>query len=113
MTPKDVLKMAQENNAVMVNLKFLDYPGIWQHFAVPVAELTEEVFESGLGFDGSSIRGWASIHTSDMLVVPDASTAFMDPFMDYPTLSLICNVVDPITKESYSRDPRYIAQKAE
>jgi glutamine synthetase len=113
MTPKDVLKLAQENKAVMANFKFLDFPGIWQHFAVPIAELSEAVFEEGLGFDGSSIRGWQAIHTSDMLIMPDPATAFMDPFMEYPTISLICNVVDPITKEYYSRDPRYIAQKAE
>jgi len=113
MTPKDVLKMAQENKVVMVNFKFLDFPGIWQHFAVPVDELTEAIFEEGLGFDGSSIRGWQAINTSDMLIIPDPATAFMDPFMEYPTLSLICNIVDPITKEFYSRDPRYIAQKAE
>src|SRR5574340_268379 len=113
MTPKDVLKLAQENKAVMANFKFLDYPGIWQHFAVPIAELKEEVFEEGLGFDGSSIRGWQAINTSDMLIIPDPGTAFIDPFMEYPTISLICNVVDPITKEFYTRDPRYIAQKAE
>jgi len=113
MTPKDVIKMAQENKAVMVNFKFLDFPGIWQHFAVPISELKEEIFEEGLGFDGSSIRGWQAIHTSDMLIIPDPTTAFMDPFMEYPTISLICNIVDPITREFYSRDPRYIAQKAE
>jgi len=113
MTPKDVIKMAQENKAQMVDFKFLDFPGIWQHFSVPIDELKEEIFEEGLGFDGSSIRGWQAIHTSDMLIVPDPETAFMDPFREYPTLSLICNIVDPITKEYYSRDPRYIAQKAE
>lgn len=113
MTAKDVLKMAQENKAVMANFKFLDFPGIWQHFAVPIEELTEAVFEEGLGFDGSSIRGWQAINNSDMLVIPDADTAFIDPFMDYPTITLICNIVDPITKEQYSRDPRFIAQKAE
>lgn len=113
MTPKDVIKMAQENKAVMVDLKFLDFPGIWQHFSVPISELTEAVFEEGLGFDGSSIRGWQAIHTSDMLVIPDPSTAVMDPFSKVPNLSLICNIVDPYTKEFYSRDPRYIAQKAE
>jgi glutamine synthetase len=113
MTPKDVVKMAQENKAVMANFKFLDFPGIWQHFAVPIAELKEEIFEEGLGFDGSSIRGWQAIHTSDMLIIPDPETAFMDPFMEYPTISLVCNIVDPITKEYYTRDPRYIAQKAE
>ena len=94
-------------------MKFMDFPGLWQHFSVPVDELTEAIFEEGLGFDGSSIRGWQAIHASDMLVVPDAETAVMDPFTKYPTLSLICNIVDPITKERYSRDPRHIAQKAE
>ncbi len=113
MKPKDVVMMAKENKAMMVDFKFMDFPGLWQHFSVPVDELTEGVFEEGLGFDGSSIRGWQSIHTSDMLVVPDPETAVMDPFTKYPTLSLICNIVDPITKERYSRDPRYIAQKAE
>ncbi|MCX8068888.1 MAG: type I glutamate--ammonia ligase, partial [Thermodesulfovibrionales bacterium] len=113
MTPKDVIKMAKENKAVMVDFKFLDFPGIWQHFAVPISELTEDVFQEGLGFDGSSIRGWQSIHTSDMLVIPDPSTAVMDPFAKIPNLSLICNIVDPITKEYYTRDPRFIAQKAE
>src|SRR3972149_9085416 len=113
MTPMDVIKLAQENKAVMANFKFLDFPGIWQHFAVPIAELSEAVFEEGLGFDGSPIRGWQAINTSDMLIMPDAETAFMDPFMEYPTISLVCNIVDPITKEYYTRDPRYIAQKAE
>ncbi|GAB4418377.1 MAG: type I glutamate--ammonia ligase [Thermodesulfovibrionales bacterium] len=113
MIPKDVIKMAQENKAQMVDFKFLDFPGIWQHFSVPIDELKEEIFEEGLGFDGSSIRGWQAIHTSDMLIIPDPETAFMDPFREYPTMSLTCNIVDPITKEYYSRDPRYIAQKAE
>jgi glutamine synthetase len=113
MTPKEVLEMAKKNKAVMFDMKFMDFPGLWQHFSCPIDELTAEVFTDGLGFDGSSIRGWKSIHTSDMLVVPDADTAVMDPFTQYPTLSLICNVVDPITKEKYTRDPRYIAQKAE
>ncbi|MBI5026351.1 MAG: type I glutamate--ammonia ligase [Nitrospirae bacterium] len=113
MTPKDVIKFAQENKAVMVDFKFLDFPGMWQHFSVPIDELREEIFEEGLGFDGSSIRGWQAIHTSDMLIIPDPTTLFMDPFREYPTLSLTCNIVDPITKESYTRDPRYIAQKAE
>jgi glutamine synthetase len=113
MTPKEVVKLAKENKAMMVDFKFMDYPGLWQHFSVPVDELTEGIFEEGLGFDGSSIRGWQSIHTSDMLVMPDPETAVMDPFTKYPTLSLICNIVDPITKERYTRDPRNIAQKAE
>ncbi len=113
MTPKEVLKFAKEKNARMVDFKFLDFIGIWQHFSVPVNELTEDIFEAGLGFDGSSIRGWQPIHASDMLVIPDPTTAVVDPFSENTTLSLICNIVDPLTKESYSRDPRNIAQKAE
>ncbi len=113
MSPKDVLKLVKEKNARMVDFKFLDFVGIWQHFSVPVSELSEDLFEEGLGFDGSSIRGWQPIHASDMLVIPDPVTAVMDPFSETPTMSLICNIVDPITKEAYSRDPRNIAQKAE
>ncbi len=113
MTPKDALEMAQENNVVMVDLKFIDFPGIWQHFSVPVGELSEDSFEEGFGFDGSSIRGWQAIHASDMLILPDPNTAILDPFREHPTLSLICNILDPVTKEFYTRDPRYIAQKAE
>ncbi|SFN01548.1 type I glutamate--ammonia ligase [Thermodesulforhabdus norvegica] len=113
MTPKEVLEFAREKNVKMVDFKFLDFPGMWQHFSVPISELSESSFEEGFGFDGSSIRGWQPIHASDMLVIPDPDTAVIDPFMQVPTLSLICNVVDPITKEKYSRDPRYIAQKAE
>ncbi|MGA9406456.1 MAG: type I glutamate--ammonia ligase [Bacteroidota bacterium] len=97
----------------MVDFKFIDFPGQWQHFTVPVHELSEETFESGLGFDGSSIRGWKSIHESDMLIVPDAATVIIDPFCDIPTLSLVCNVFDPLTKQKYDRDPRNIAQKAD
>jgi len=110
---KDVIGLAKDKQAVMVDMKFMDFLGLWQHFTIPIAELSEGVFEEGLGFDGSSIRGWMPIHASDMLVVPDPDTALMDPFMKDPTLSLICNVVDPITKENYARDPRFIAQKAE
>ncbi|MBI2894334.1 MAG: type I glutamate--ammonia ligase [Deltaproteobacteria bacterium] len=113
MGPKDVLQFAQKNGAVMVDLKFMDYPGMWQHFSVPIQQLEEASFEDGFGFDGSSIRGWQPIHASDMLVIPDADTAVMDPFTEAPTLSLVCNIVDPLTKEPYSRDPRYIARKAE
>ena len=113
MTPKEVLEMAKKNKAVMFDMKFMDFPGLWQHFSCPIDELTESLFKDGLGFDGSSIRGWKAIHSSDMLVIPDPDTAVMDPFTQYPTLSLICNVVDPITKENYDRDPRYIAIKAE
>ena len=100
-TAKDAIKLAKDQKAVAVDLKFLDLLGIWQHFTTPISELEESVFDEGLGFDGSSIRGWQPIHASDMLVVPDPSTAVMDPFMAQPTLSLICNIVDPVTKEDY------------
>jgi glutamine synthetase len=113
MTPKEVLEFAAKNEAVMVDLKFMDFPGLWQHFTVPIGELSEASFEEGFGFDGSSIRGWQPINASDMLVVPDADTAAMDPFMAHPTLSLICNIVQPATREPYTRDPRFVARKAE
>jgi glutamine synthetase len=113
MTPKDVLSMAKENGVKMVDLRFKDFPGLWQHFSVPASELDEGLFEDGLGFDGSSIRGWQPINASDMLVIPDPATAKIDPFFQVPTLVLICNIFDPVTREPYSRDPRYIAQKAE
>lgn len=114
MTPKEVLEFAKEKGVKMVDLKFMDLPGTCQHFGVPIEQLEESSFEEGYGFDGSSIRGWAPIHASDMLVIPDASTAHLDPFLTYvPTLSMICNIFDPITKEPYTRDPRYVAQKAE
>ncbi len=113
MTPKEVLEFAKEHNVQMVDYKFLDFVGIWQHFTTPVSEFEEDVFENGLGFDGSSIRGWQPIHNSDMAIIPDPSTAMIDPFIEVTTLSLICNIYDPITKEGYTRDPRFIAQKAE
>ncbi len=113
MTPKQVLEMGKKEGAKLLDLRFLDFPGVWQHFTFPISELDESRFEDGFGFDGSSIRGWQPIHTSDMLVVPDPTTAKMDPFYKEPTLVLIGNIVDPVTHESYSRDPRYIAQKAE
>jgi len=113
MTPKEVLEFSKKNNAKMLDLKFMDFPGIWQHTSFPIPQLEESSFENGFGFDGSSIRGWQPIHASDMLLIPDPATAVMDPFTKEPTLSMICNVVDPITKERYSRDPRFIAQKAE
>ena len=113
MNAKEVLGFAKSKNIEMVDLKFMDFIGTWQHFAVPIYELKEDSFEEGFGFDGSSIRGWQPIHASDMLVIPDPETAVVDPFITRPTLSLICNIVDPITKENYSRDPRNIARKAE
>ena len=99
MKPKDVLGLAKDRGAVMVDLKFMDFIGLWQHFTIPLAELEEEIFEEGLGFDGSSIRGWRRSTTSDMLVMPDPTTAVMDPFMTASDTGLICNISDPITKE--------------
>lgn len=113
MKPIEVIKFAQENNTRIMDIKFMDFPGLWQHCSFPMSELTEDVFEEGLGFDGSSIRGWQPIHASDMLIIPDPSTVIMDPFCKIPTISMIANIVDPITRERYSRDPRNIAQKAE
>jgi len=113
MTAKEAVKFAQDNGCKMVDYKFLDFVGVWQHFSSPITEFSEDTFEEGIGFDGSSIRGWQPIHQSDMLLVPQPETAKVDPFIQVPTLSLICNIVDPITREGYSRDPRYIAQKAE
>ena len=113
MNPQDVVKFCRENGVKFVDLRFMDFPGLMQHFTVPVAELKEDSFEEGFGFDGSSIRGWQSIHESDMLVLPDPRTAVMDPFCALPTLMMYCNILDPITKERYSRCPRCIAQKAE
>ena len=112
-TPIDVIKFAEENNCKMVDFKFLDFIGIWQHFSAPIDQFSEDTFEDGIGFDGSSIRGWQPIHNSDMLLVPDPATARIDPFIKVTTLSLICDIMDPITREGYSRDPRFIAKKAE
>jgi len=113
MTPKEVLDMAKENGAKVVDLRFMDFPGLWQHFSVPIRELEESSFEDGFGFDGSSIRGWQPIHASDMLVIPDPTTAKMDPFYEAPTLVLICDIADPVTREPYTRDPRNIVKKAD
>ena len=113
MTPNEVLKMAKEQGVKMVDLRFMDFPGLWQHFSIPISEFDESNFEDGYGFDGSSIRGWQPIHASDMLVIPDPTTAKIDPFFKESTLVLICDIVDPITHEPYSRDPRNIAKKAE
>jgi glutamine synthetase len=113
MNAKEVLEYAKKSEAVMVDLRFTDWPGMWQHCSFPVSEIEELTFAEGLGFDGSSIRGWQTINESDMLMIPDPSTAFIDPFLDHPTLVLVCDIVDPITRERYSRDPRWIARKAE
>ncbi len=112
-SPKEVLNMVKEQKVEFIDLKFIDFPGVWQHFTVPISELSEASFEEGFGFDGSSIRGWQPIHHSDMLIIPDPTTAVIDPFMQHNTLSMIVDIVDPITKEAYSRDPRNIAKKAE
>jgi glutamine synthetase len=113
MTPREALEYAKKNKVQVVDLKFVDLPGTWQHFTIPIEELNEGTFKDGSGLDGSSIRGWKAINNSDMLVVPDPDTACMDPFTAVPTLSLVGNVMDPITREIYERDPRFIAQKAE
>ncbi len=112
MTPKEVLAYCREKDVKAVDLRFMDFPGLWQHTTIPVTKLNEDVFENGLGFDGSSIRGWQRINESDMLIVPQSDTAFLDPFTQIPTLVLICNIQDPITREDYSRDPRNVARKA-
>ena len=113
MTAQKAIALAKEQGAELVDLKFMDLIGTWQHFTIPMSEYDEDLFEDGSGFDGSSIRGWQPINASDMLVIPDPGTAVMDPFCDKPTLSLLGNIVDPITREPYSRDPRGIAKKAE
>jgi glutamine synthetase len=113
MTPEQVLAMVKEEGVKVVDIRFMDFPGMWQHFSVPTSELNEGSFEDGFGFDGSSIRGWQPINASDMLVIPDAETAKIDPFFKVPTLVLIGDIADPITREAYTRDPRNIAKKAE
>jgi glutamine synthetase len=110
---QEILSYIKSNKIQFVDFKFMDFPGQWQHFTVPSSELKSDSFEDGFGFDGSSIRGWKSIHESDMLLIPDAETMFFDPFIEAPTISLICDVYEPATKEKYDRCPRNIAQKAE
>ncbi len=112
-SPKDVLKLAKEQQVKIVDLRFVDLPGTWQHFSIPVEELGEGLFLDGIGFDGSSIRGFQHIHESDMLLMPDAQSAFIDPILGVKTLDIICDVIDPVTHQPYSRDPRYVAKKAE
>ena len=113
MKVKDVLELGTKHNIKFVDLKFIDFPGVWQHTTIPAHRLDETLFEDGLAFDGSSVRGWQPINASDMIMIPDPETAKLDPFFAYPTLSLTCSVYDPITKQPYSRDPRHIARKAE
>jgi glutamine synthetase len=112
-TAKDVLDLAKAKGVNTVDFRFMDFIGTWQHFSTPLKELTDDVFKDGLGFDGSTIRGWSHIHESDMLVIPDPVTAFIDPFFKDPTLVLMCTIQDPTTRKDYSRDPRNVALKAE
>jgi glutamine synthetase len=112
-SPEDLLKTIKDNKIEMIDLRFTDVPGLWQHFSVPPRALDHDSIVDGVGFDGSSIRGFQEIQESDMLVIPDPATAFLDPFTEAPTLVLICNIRDPVTGQSYSRDVRYVAQKAE
>ena len=112
-TPDDVKKLAKSAGVKIVDLRFIDLPGMWQHFSIPVEDLEDDLFSDGIGFDGSSIRGFQQIHESDMLLVADAETAVVDPVLSVPTMDIICNVVDPISRKPYTRDPRHVAQKAE
>ncbi|HNB56812.1 MAG TPA: glutamine synthetase beta-grasp domain-containing protein, partial [bacterium] len=106
---KKAMDLAKNRNVQVVDLKFMDFIGVWQHFTIPIYELNDEVWEQGLGFDGSSIRGWKAINESDMLVIPDPNTAMIDPFQQPTTLSIVCDVHEPLTKERFSRCPRGIA----
>jgi len=112
MTPKEVMTLIREKEVKAIDLRFVDLPGTWQHFTIPPHHLEEPTFQDGVGFDGSSIRGWQAINESDMLVIPQPETAFIDPFFKETTLVLICSIQDPLTRQDYSRDPRYIARKA-
>ena len=113
MTAKEVQEYAKKNDARQLDLRFTDLPGVQQHVTYPISELNDSSFEEGFGFDGSSIRGWAAINESDMLLMPDPNTAFIDPFYETKTLVMVCDVIDPITRQHYDRDPRWIARKAE
>ncbi|AEJ60553.1 glutamine synthetase, type I [Spirochaeta thermophila DSM 6578] len=112
-TPKELMAFVEREKVEIVDFRFMDFPGLWQHFSIPARELSEKTFEEGLGFDGSSIRGWQAINESDMLVIPVLESAFLDPFTQHKTLVLICNIHDPVTHEAYTKDPRNIARKAE
>jgi len=119
MTPEEIMKFIESNGIKIVDLKFNDLPGLWQHFSMPASELTElddltnSIWTEGVGFDGSSIRGFQKIQESDMILIPDPSTAILDPVCEIPTLSVLCDIHDPLTKEAYTRDPRYVSKKAE
>jgi glutamine synthetase len=111
-TPKEVLALIRQREVTTVDLRFMDFPGVWQHFSIPADALAEETFEEGISFDGSSVVGWRAINEADLLVVPQAETALIDPFTARPTLTMICNIHDPITQQEYTKDPRNIARKA-
>src|SRR3954464_11569680 len=113
MNAKNVLTFAADQEARFVSVRFTDLPGAWHHLTFPIDMLSEDSFEDGFGFDASSLRGWAAIHESDMLLIPDATRFWIDPFTEDSTLCLIANAVDPITKEGYDLDPRSVAQRAE
>lgn len=112
MTPREVLAFVRERDVKAVDLRFMDFPGLWKHFTIPAERLTEESFEDGLGFDGSGLRGWQKINEADMIVVPQPNTLFIDPFRQDTTLAIICKVQDPRTREDYTKDPRNVAEKA-
>src|SRR5712692_4730908 len=108
-----VIDLAHKQGLKIVDLKFVDLIGSWQHFSIPIGELTESLFGDGIGFDGSSIRGFQKIHESDMLLFPDSGRTFVDPTLDIPTLSIVCDIKDPLTLQPYTRVPRFVAKKAE
>src|SRR6202045_4036419 len=112
-SPKQVISDAKKLGVKMIDFRFVDLPGTWQHFSIPVGELTETLFSEGIGFDGSSIRGFQKIFESDMLLFPDPDRTFVDSTLEIPTLAIVCDIKDPLTLANYSRDPRYVARKAE
>jgi glutamine synthetase len=111
--PKEVMESVKKNEVKLLDLRFTDLPGLWHHVSYPIDQLSESSFEEGFGMDGSSIRGWAAIHESDMLLIPDPATFMIDPFTEVATAVMVADVIDPVTKQRYDRDPRYIARKAE
>lgn len=113
MTPKEAIAFIAENDAAFVDIRFVDLFGTWHHFSVPAEHFQQEHFEDGLPFDGSSIRGFQTINESDMLLIPDPDSLFVDPYYEQTTVNVICQVEDPLTRQPYSRDPRYVAHKAE
>src|ERR1700688_1404352 len=113
MNPKEVLEFAKKKEVKQLDLRFADIPALQHHVSYPITELSEDSFQDGFGMDGSSIRGWAAINESDMLLIPDPSTAFIDPFYEIKTLVMVCDVIGDITRQNYNRDPPWIARKAE